>query len=306
MSDRLAAPAKVNLGLRVVGRRSDGYHLLESLFVPLELADEIRVAVHPGAAQSVELRLQDPTGQLAHDPDPERNLATRAARVFLEAARCDAAVEIYLEKRIPAGAGLGGGSSDAGAVLRALDAAFPGALAPARLAQLALGLGADVPFFLDPRPAWVSGIGEEIEAIEAFPGAVLLVATPAPALSTALVFQRFAALHPELTAEPPRRRIRASRKERAEALVAVLGGGAPVSQDEDPLRNDLEAVAVALRPEIGRLRETMLAQGARVAAMSGSGPSVFGVFENRETASAAGNRGPWASGTQVHVSGTLH
>ncbi len=307
MSQRLAAPAKVNFGLRVVGRRADGYHLLESLFVPLALGDELRLAVRPAAASRVALELCDPTGQLDHDPDPGRNLATRAARSFLEASGLDAAVEIQLRKQIPAGAGLGGGSSDAGAVLRGLAAALPDArLSGESLSRLALALGADVPFFLDPRPAWVSGIGEEIEPAAPLPPVALLLATPRPALSTALVFQRFAALHPELTPDPPRRRIRASRGERERELVLRLGGGAVERADDDPLRNDLEPVAVALRPEIARLRETMLSAGARAAAMSGSGPSVFGVFESREAAAVARDRVEWAPGTQVHVSATLH
>jgi 4-diphosphocytidyl-2-C-methyl-D-erythritol kinase len=289
-----------------VGRRPDGYHLLESLFVPLDLADALRVSVRPGASGGVHLLLSDPSGQLDHDPDPESNLATRAARAFLEAARCAAAIEVSLEKRIPAGAGLGGGSSDAGAVLRALREVFPGALPPSTLAELALGLGADVPFFLDPQAAWVGGIGEEIEALEGFPRLALLIATPAPPLSTAAVFRRFATLHPELTPEPPRRRIRAAREARLAALLAALEQGGAREPKGDPLRNDLEPVAVALRPEIGRLHEKMLSLGALAAAMSGSGPSVFGVFESCEAAEHARDRAEWESGTQVHVSGTLH
>ncbi len=309
MNAELRAPAKVNLGLRVVGRRADGYHLLESLFVPLELADVLRVEVRPGGRAEVRLTLRDPAGQLAHDPDPERNLATRAARAFLDAAGRAAQVDILLEKRIPVGAGLGGGSSDAGTVLRALVAAFPDALSGPALAQVALGLGADVPFFLDPRPSWVSGIGEEIEALSAFPSLVLLTATPSPPLSTASVFRRFAELHPELTATTPGLRIRPSpteREERKVALLAVLGSEDAASRTkEELLRNDLEAAAVALRPEIGRLRETMLTMGARAAAMTGSGPTVFGVFADRAGASSARDRAEWGSGTQLHVSRTL-
>jgi 4-diphosphocytidyl-2-C-methyl-D-erythritol kinase len=308
VSGPLRAPAKVNLGLRVVGRRPDGYHLLESLFVPLELADELRVEVRRDAPAQVQLQLRDPSAQLAHDPDLESNLATRAARAFLEAAGREAAVEIHLEKRIPAGAGLGGGSSDAGAVLRALHAAFPTALSAPELADLALRLGADVPFFLDPRPSWVGGIGEEIEALAEFPSLVLLVATPSPALSTAAVFRRFAELRPELTPQPPRRRIRASRKERTAALIAALTGerAASMHTENNPLRNDLEAAAVTLRPDIARLRETMLLAGALTAAMSGSGPSVYGVFQDRAGAEVARSRAEWESGVELHVSGTLH
>ena len=196
------------------------------------------------------------------------------------------------------------------AMLRLVEAEIRGGRTEVALAQLALRLGADVPFFLDPRSAWVGGIGEVIDPIPEFPSLVLLIATPSPPLSTAAVFRRFAELHPELTVAPPGLRIRpspAEREERTAALLAALEGrdGARGLRD-DPLRNDLEAAAVALRPEIGRLRETMMLAGARAAAMSGSGPSVFGVFADQASASSARDRAEWGPATQLHVSRTLH
>ena len=306
----LAAPAKINLGLRIVGRRDDGYHLLESVFAPLELADRVRVELREAAESAVELTLRDPGGQLDHDPDPDRNLAVRAARAFLARAGQTAQITISLEKKIPAGAGLGGGSSDAGTVLRALASLWPEALSAEDLADVALGLGADVPFFLDPQPTWVAGIGEELEPFPDLPALQLVLAVPRPALSTVEVFRRFAADHPKLTDAGTGFKIRAARTERASALRRVLRGTVepgdrPVPEGDFPLQNDLEAAAIALRPEIAGLCDSMRALGARAAAMSGSGPSVYGVFENREAAEAAGRWQGWTDQTEVHVSGTL-
>ena len=195
---RWLAPAKVNLGLRVVGLRDDGYHLLESLFVPLDLMDRVRVSVESSPRVEVGLQL---TGATVDLPAAHENLAVQAARACLGATGQTARVEIALDKRIPIGAGLGGGSSDAAAALRALDAIFANAIARRDLAALALRLGADVPFFLDPRPAWVTGIGERIEPIDDLAPLDLVLVTPLPALSTAEVFRTYdAALTP---AAPP-------------------------------------------------------------------------------------------------------
>ena len=155
---RVLAPAKLNLGLRIVGRRPDGYHELESVFAPIDLADELAIEIeeHSRGPAEVELEL---AGADPEVPGGASNLAARAAREFLAAAGLRARVRIALAKRIPAAAGLGGGSSDAGAVLRALAGRWPAALRRDALAALALGLGADVPFFLDPRTALVGGIG---------------------------------------------------------------------------------------------------------------------------------------------------
>ena len=168
----LRAPAKINLGLRLVGRRQDGYHELESLFLPLELADRIELEVEEGGPPCVALTLEGAADGVPTGPE---NLAVRAARAFLEAAGLELRLRARLQKALPAGAGLGGGSSDAGAVLRGLAGLFPGSVPD--LPALALRLGADVPFFLAPRPARVGGIGEVVEPVEGIPslGVVLLL-----------------------------------------------------------------------------------------------------------------------------------
>ncbi|MGH7881030.1 MAG: 4-(cytidine 5'-diphospho)-2-C-methyl-D-erythritol kinase, partial [Candidatus Binataceae bacterium] len=177
------APAKINLFLRVTGRRADGYHALDSIFAPVSLYDRVAIAVRPAPNSAVSIR-----GDLAELDPGEQNLAVRAAHAFIGEFGLAAEVMIDLHKQIPVGAGLGGGSSDAGAVLRML-ARLGGIADRARLAAVALRLGADVPFFLDPMPARVRGIGERIEPLRSFPPLALVIAVPPVAVSTAVVFK---------------------------------------------------------------------------------------------------------------------
>ncbi len=267
-SARTSAPAKLNLGLRIVGRRADGYHLLQSLFVPLDLSDQVSVRLGPEAAADPEVALAM-EGQREGVPAGDSNLAVRAAHAFLKAAGLACGVAIQLDKWIPPGAGLGGGSSDAGAVLRLLDGLFPAALARQDLAALALQLGADVPFFLDPRPAQVGGIGEQIEPLEGLPGFSLLLVNPGISLSTASVYEAYDALHPALTPPGARPTLQPFAGLRGDSQLDALAG---------LLENDLEPAAVRLCPPIARLRERLRGLGALAVGMSGSGPTVFGVF----------------------------
>jgi 4-diphosphocytidyl-2-C-methyl-D-erythritol kinase len=269
----------VNLGLGVLGRRADGYHRIESLFAPIELADEVSLEIAPAPTAQVTLALE---GAEPGVPAGEENLAVRAARLFLDEAGAGASLRIRLRKRIPAGAGLGGGSSDAGAVLAVLAHRFP--MDPARLAGLALRLGADVPYFLDPEPALVSGIGERIEPVAGLPALPLLLAHPGTPLATARVY----AAHDELAAAltppgpPPTMGALSGLRENRRSvplgdLLAILCA----------VRNDLEPAAVRLCPEIARLRERIGALGAAVVGMAGSGPTVFGVFRSEAEAARA-------------------
>ena len=268
-----SAPAKVNFGLRIVGRRPDGYHDLESLFVPLDLADEITLETRPAASPSASLRIdRDPTLPGSEIPDGGDNLALRAARSFLAASGLGLAVALRLAKRIPVAAGLGGGSSDAGGVLRALIAAHPGALDAGAGQRLARDLGADVPFFLDPRPAWVSGVGERVEPLGRFPEVALVLANPGVPLATAEVFRAADALSG--AGGPLRRDAPPGRPER---LAEALASGDP-GVLAALLENDLEPAARRLCPPVARLRERLLRSGALAAGLSGSGPTVFGVF----------------------------
>lgn len=281
------APAKLNLGLRVVGRRSDGYHLLESLFVPLDLADRLRIEVKPAPRTSISVALVGHAGDV---PAGDDNLVALAARAFLDAAGLAAGVAITLDKQIPVGAGLGGGSSDAAAVLRALAQNFANAFSNKLLAAIAVRLGADVPFFLDPRPAWVTGIGEQIEAVPEFPPLDLLLVTPAPPLATADVFRAFDAA---LTPPSPSRRM--------PALRSGSGWSPSAALLANVLVNDLEPIAARLRPGIERVRSELERLGARAVAMSGSGPTVFGLFRDAEQAQAASKEGRFEATDRVLV-----
>jgi 4-diphosphocytidyl-2-C-methyl-D-erythritol kinase len=216
-------------------------------------------------------------GDAAGVPADAENLAARAGERFLEAAGLCRALRIRLAKRIPAAAGLGGGSSDAGAVLRGLAGLLPGALDPAALLRVATSLGADVPFFLDPRPMLVSGIGERCEPLPGpWPARVLVLANPGVQLSTARVYQGFDASPPPAASHGLRPLLEAVRAAPADArALGVL------------LENDLEPAALGLCPAIARLREGLREAGALAVGMSGSGPTVFGVFGNEREAERA-------------------
>lgn len=322
----LRAPAKINLGLKILGRRSDGYHELESVFVPLSLADELELEVAPASETQIECDVQSaqPT-QLRVDEVPRnsRNLAVRAAQTFLDAARVSARVRLRLRKRIPAAAGLGGGSSDAAAVLRGLSGIFPDAFSGEELARLALGLGADLPFFLDPRCALVTGIGEKIAPLASLPELVLLLANPGEPLATAEVYRAYAASANSLTMSEAGSTMRAvfglcesawfraqntsqasARNVRDEPTDSRVRNAssrqAKHATQENPsdtaelwatlLRNDLEPAATALCPAIAELREMLAVAGASAVGLSGSGPTVYGIFESLSAAQAAQRR----------------
>lgn len=268
LADR--AFAKINLFLRITGRRTDGYHELDSIFVPVSISDRIAIEVRPAATSSITLKCN-----VASLADPESNLAAGAAREFMTEFGISAQVAIELEKTIPAGAGLGGGSSDAGTVLRMLAEMMAPMLrqssdASGRIQRVAVALGADVPFFLDPRPSRVTGIGERIEALEKFPRLHLVVAVPPIEVPTAAVFK---ALTREGWSGPAS----------AADLDEILGGKIAARH----LVNDLEAPAVGLYPQIARLKALLQESGAEAVSMTGSGGAVFGLFHDAEAASRA-------------------
>ena len=253
------SPAKVNLCLRVVGRRRDGYHLLDSVFVPIDLCDELAVTVEGvagGAPTRVEVRCDR-----AGVPRDASNLAARAAVALLAERGLGATVRIEIAKTIPPGTGLGGGSGNAATMLRRMNEWLALAVAPARLREIALGLGADVPFFLLGVPARVRGIGEDVQPIPGFPNLSLVVAIPPVAVSTAWAFRAFAELVPSPAA--------------AGDEPAALAGGAPPAAPL--LVNDLERVVLPAFPVVAELKRLMLASGARAAVMSGSGSAVVGL-----------------------------
>ncbi len=251
-----AAPAKVNLCLRIVDRRPDGYHLLDSIFAAIDLHDTVTISVAPPPSA----RERHVTVSCSHPgvPNDDRNLAVRAALMLLEASGVAATVDIAIDKRIPPGAGLGGGSSNAATVLRELNALLNLDLPSSRLAELALSLGADVPFFLTGGCARVRGIGEHVEPIPGWPGTELVVVLPDIAVSTAWAF----------------------RSHRAEFDAAPKEPAAMASSPTlDPalLRNDLEATVFARFPALAEVKRGLLDAGAAAAVMSGSGSAIVGL-----------------------------
>ncbi len=261
---RELTPAKINLFLRVTGRRRDGYHELDSVFLPISIYDRLDVELRPARMASVRLRCDSEA-----IPTDERNLAFRAAREFLAEFNIRAEVLINLHKEIPVGAGLGGGSSDAGAVLRMM-AELCGVPQSASLLAVAIRLGADIPFFLNPMPSRVRGIGEQIEALGRIEKPFLLIAVPPVEVPTALVYRD---LQPKHWSGPAPER----------DILTVIQGRIR----REHLVNDLEQVAIAKWPEIGEVKKLLKAAGARAAAMTGSGGSVFGIFDSIDEVSRA-------------------
>ena len=270
---RIFAPAKVNLFLRILGRREDGYHLLDSLMLPVSLCDEIRIrlsdvvsADHPTPPAHIHLSCDDP-----RIPSDETNLAYRAASLLCREAGLAARVSLRLVKRIPAGAGLGGGSSDAAAVLKGLNSLLRLGWTEQRLCELGLRLGADVPFFIPCRPARVTGIGEELSPAELAGRRWLVLVVPAFGVSTPWAYRRFDQLV-ETTAVD------------SSPTAAVLADGWPPPA---ACVNDLEQAVLPAHPLIQDLKNMLLSAQAEAALMSGSGSAVFGLFGHRAAAQRA-------------------
>jgi 4-diphosphocytidyl-2-C-methyl-D-erythritol kinase len=253
----LEAPAKVNLVLRVLGRRSDGYHDIETLFQAVALSDRV-VVERGGVGVTLDVRGADlgPT---------EENLAYRAARSVLDATRAGTGLRVRLEKRIPAGAGMGGGSSDAAAVLRLGHALLGAQLGGEALAVLGAELGSDVPFFLGAGAlAWGRGRGERLEPVRPLPEASVVVVMPPVHVATGSAYAALARVR-MVGGEPP-----------------CMGAfpDAPASWEEVAAAafNDFESVIPATHPEVGRALAALHRAGAAPGLLSGSGGACFGVF----------------------------
>ena len=269
-----AAPAKVNLRLAVFGREASGFHRIATVFQLLELAD--RLELEAGEGDGVELEL---TGvrRGALGP-PEENLAVRAARAFNGAlsvrGRRPLGVRIALRKNVPHGAGLGGGSSDAAAVLRGMSRLSGHPLSGAELMRIGATLGSDVPFFVSRASrALGTGRGERILPLEPLPAREVVLALPAERVSTPWAYGRLA-----------RARAGAEPAAREHASRPPSGCWSGVAADAV---NDFEAVLFPLRPDLGEIRDALAAAGARPALLSGTGSALFGVFGSEAEASSA-------------------
>jgi 4-diphosphocytidyl-2-C-methyl-D-erythritol kinase len=259
------SPAKINLFLRVIGKRSDGYHELETLMCCVDLFDTVTLSF---GVPAIRVRCSHP-----EVPEGEENIAYRAAVRFFEALGTDERIDVYIDKRIPVAAGLGGGSSNAAAVLKGLNEHFGRPLRQERLLEIGLTLGADVPFFLFGRNAIARGIGERLEPAGKIPPAWVVLVHPRVRVSTKWVYDN---LNLRLT--------------NCEENYNVSSFLEDLSSVQDFLCNDLEQVTAQEFPEIGVIKQALLALGAKGALMSGSGPTVFGLFERHGQASAARKR----------------
>jgi 4-diphosphocytidyl-2-C-methyl-D-erythritol kinase len=255
----LWAPAKVNLSLRVIRRRPDGYHDLDTVMQKLDLCDHVTLMLtdEPG------IILQCPDSDL---PEDRSNIVFRAAEAFF--AACESGkrgVSITLEKNIPVAAGLGGGSSDAGTTLVGLNRLVGAGFTTADLIELARPLGADVPFFVtDFGAVRAKGIGDQMSAVQSLNGCTFVLANPGFPVSTRWVYEKYA-----LTMADKDSKLFDSQKKDNHLS---LGAGS----------NDLEQVTLSLYPEIENLKQKLLGLGASSVLMSGSGPTVFGIFYDED------------------------
>ncbi|MFL5269194.1 MAG: 4-(cytidine 5'-diphospho)-2-C-methyl-D-erythritol kinase [Stellaceae bacterium] len=260
------APAKINLYLHVIGRRPDGYHLLDSLVAFADIGD--RLAAEPAEALSLEV-----TGpEAAHiTVAADDNLVLRAARLLAGRAGVTGGASLHLEKNLPISAGIAGGSSDAAAALLALRRLWEAAIGDEQLHEIGASLGADIPACLYRRPVWVGGIGERLDPAAALPPAGILLVNPRKVLPTATVFKAWR-----------------SPFSHAGRFSSMPGDAVGLAQMLVPRRNDLTKVAIGHVPEIRAvLRQLGALPGVLLARMSGSGATCFALFADRASAERA-------------------
>jgi len=259
---KILSPAKINLFLQVTGKRPDGYHELFSLMCCVDLCD---IIILEFCLKNIEIESSHP-----QIPLDETNLAHRAAAVFFKALNVNDGIKIFIDKSIPVAAGLGGGSSNAASVLKGLNQHYGYPFSRNQLMSMGLGLGADVPFFLFGKPALASGIGEKLEAYPEPLPFHLVVVYPGFMVSTGEVFQN---LNLGLT--------------KCEKKIKRLFSTKISFDPGRHLCNDLEIVTASKYPVIKSIKEQLLIRGALGALMSGSGPTVFGLFSDSHTAERA-------------------
>jgi 4-diphosphocytidyl-2-C-methyl-D-erythritol kinase len=277
--------AKINLRLRVLGRRADGYHEIRTVFQTITLNDRLSCRALDDSRLELEC---DAPGV----PTDDSNLVLRAARLLRERFNVARGASIKLEKSIPAGGGLGGGSSNAAVALAALARLWEIETTRAELSDLGSSLGADVPFFFTGGTALGTGRGAEIAPLDDAPAASLLVVSPRVKVSTSEAYKSLNA--PALTKEIAPANLLVSRAEEdfSDSLPAALA-------------NDFEPVVYRLHPEVGRARDALVAAGAKGALLSGSGSSVFGVFESSDEVARARSRIRVEAGWQLFACATL-
>lgn len=262
----LKALAKINLGLDVVRRREDGYHEVRMVMQTIHLYD--RLEMEKTATQGIEL-----STNLSYLPVNENNLVYRAGKLLMDEFGITEGIKVYLNKRIPVAAGMAGGSTDAAAMLYGMNELFELGLSREQLMERGVRIGADVPYCLMRGTALAEGIGEILAPLAPMVKCPVLIAKPAISVSTSFVYQNLKldadTKHPDID-----RLIRDIRKQDLGAIAGDMG-------------NVLESVTIPNYPVIAQIKEQMMDSGAINAMMSGSGPTVFGLFEEEETAQAA-------------------
>jgi len=257
----LKAPAKVNYLLDVIRRRPDGYHDLRMVMQRVNLCDELTITLTDTPGISVSCGKEGV-------PDGPGNIAWKAAKALLEMSDGSQGAEISIHKNIPVAAGLGGGSSDAASVLMGMNELLQLGLSDQRLMEIGVTLGADVPFFIFKRTALAEGIGETLTVMPEMPTAWVLLVNPGVPVSTAWVYKNLQLTNRGELAKLP------SLYETVSDICSIFA-------------NDLEAVTIPAFPVIAGIKNSMLQHGALGAMMSGSGPTVFGLYPDRETAEQA-------------------
>jgi len=252
------APAKINLFLRVLGKRADGYHDIFSLMQKISLFDELSFAP---LTQGIKLKCSD-----RELPTDENNLVFRAAQLIFSHTGYLGGIEITHNKKIPLAAGLGGGSSDAACTLMALNELCSFGLTKNELMEIGSKLGADVPFFIFGNSAFASGIGDKLKVCKNLPAVHVVLINPQFPLSTKAVYSNF--------------NLRLTSEKINYSIPRLLTVGDVIRE----LHNDLQEVSLNMHPELGDLKQILLRHGALGALMSGSGPTVFGIFSDEKAA----------------------
>lgn len=259
----MLAPAKLNLLLKITGQRIDGYHELVSVLVPVALYDKLKISKLERGLKVYWSGRELPKGQ--------NNLVNRAAISFFEKTGIRKGAKITAIKKIPVSSGLGGGSSDAAATLKGLNQLWGNSLSSRDLERLALSLGADVPFFLLQRPSIARGIGEILQPMKSFPSFWYVIVSPSLMVSTAWVYKR---IKLQLTNKEIQSIVNFSKK----AIFNI----------PELLSNDLEGVTLGKYPFLCSIKDSLIELGALGALMTGSGPSIFGLFDSSRKAYEAG------------------